>query len=298
MNKKADLHIHSEFSNDGEYTIKGLVEKCINNNVDIFTISDHNVVDGNTEAMQLATEKKLHFIPGVEIDCNYKGTDLHLLGYNIDWKSTDFQMLKEDYSRLIMESFSEMLFNLGKLGIKADADEIMEKGGGKLPSGELIAETLLSNEKYTYKQLDPYRKGGKRSDMPYLYFYFDYFSQGAPAYVKVNYMEYKSAVELVIANGGIPVVAHPGHNFKGKPETIIELLDQGAQGIEVFNNYHTDKEIIYFAETAMAKKALITCGSDFHGKTKPVIDIGNYAMNEKYSDYLEQSIQSLVTHNK
>jgi len=238
MINKADLHIHSEFSLDGEYPVKALVDKCIANEVNIFTITDHNFVGGNTEAAELARQNGLHFIPGVEIDCNFEGTDLHLLGFNINWQSSDFQTLEKDYSHLIMDSFDEMLFNLEKLGIKVDKEDVMEQSGGKLPSGELIAETLLTNNKYQYKQLDPYRKGGAREDMPYVYFYFDFFAQGAPAYVKVDYMSYKDAVDLVLSNGGIPIVAHPGHNFKGNEEAVATLLDQGAQGVEVFNNYH------------------------------------------------------------
>jgi len=294
MTEKADLHIHSEFSLDGEYTVKAIVEKCMANNVDVFTISDHNFVDGNTEAAELAKQHNLHFIPGVEIDCNFNGTDLHLLGLNINWKSNDFLALEKEYSRLIMDSFAEMVHNLDKLGIKVDIDEVMEKANGKLPSGELIAETLLTNDKYQYKQLEPYRKGGTRGDMPYVYFYFDFFSQGSPAYVKVDYMSFKDAVDLVRSNEGTPIVAHPGHNFKGNEETVAALLDHGAQGLEVFNNYHNDKEIEYYAELAIAKKGLMTCGSDFHGKTKPVIDIGNYAMNEKYRDYLSQSLAQFI----
>ena len=29
----------------------------------------------------------MEFVPGIEIDCSFEGTDLHLLGYGIDWKS-------------------------------------------------------------------------------------------------------------------------------------------------------------------------------------------------------------------
>jgi len=295
MIKKADLHIHSEVSLDGEYPVHAIVDKCIANDVDVFTITDHNFVKGNTEAAYLAEKHRLNFIPGIEIDCNFEGTDLHLLGYNINWKSNDFTTLEKDYSRLIMDSFSEMISNLGKLGIKVAANEVMEKANGKLPSGELIAETLLNNEKYnSYKQLDPYRKGGARSDMPYVYFYFDFFAQGAPAYVKLNYMSFKKAVDLIRSNGGTPVVAHPGHNLKANQETILTLLDQGAEGVEVFNNYHSHAEMEYYANAALNKKALVTCGSDFHGKTKPIIDIGHYAMLDKYNNYLSASIEQLL----
>lgn len=57
-------------------------------------------------------------------------------------------------------------------------------------------------------------KGGKRSDMPYINFYLDYFAQGKPAFVPIQYMSFRHAVEMIKDNGGIPIVAHPGLNLK------------------------------------------------------------------------------------
>lgn len=292
--QKADLHIHSRYSNDGEYEIKDLIDKCVNNGVDIFAITDHNVVRGNEEAEIIARQKGLRFIPGIEIDCNYKGTDLHLLGYNINWKSKDFKELEEDITKKVMDSLSEMIYNLGKLGIEVDKKKILEAANGNMPSGELIAEVLLSDTSYHNEKLLPYMAGGNRSDMPYLNFYFDFFAQGKPAYVKIEYMDYVDALQLVKNNGGIPIIAHPGLNFNGREDVVEELLDLGAEGLEVFNNYHNEEQIEYFASTVIQRDVLMTCGSDFHGKTKPVIDIGNYKFNEIYAGFLADSIQQLL----
>lgn len=292
--QKADLHMHSKYSNDGEYEVKGLIEKCVNNSVGIFAISDHNTVGGLDEAELLSREKGLTFIPAIEIDCNYKGTDLHLLGYNIEWRNHDFKTLETDVARKVTDAFSVMIDNLKKLGIDVDMYKVLEKANGNLPSGELIAEVLLEDKTYNNEKLLPYIDGGTRSDMPYLNFYMDFFAQGKPAYVKIEYLDYADAVELVKTNGGVPIIAHPGLNFKGREETVEELLDLGAEGLEVFNNYHNEEQIEYFASTAIQRDAIMTCGSDFHGKTKPVIDIGNYRFNDIYEDYLADSIGRLL----
>ena len=82
---KADLHIHSLHSNDGEYSIPEIIDFCIESGVDTFSITDHNSVGGSREAMQLTADiEGVDFIPGIEIDCNYRGTDIHLLGYQVD----------------------------------------------------------------------------------------------------------------------------------------------------------------------------------------------------------------------
>ncbi|MCP4181529.1 MAG: PHP domain-containing protein [bacterium] len=284
---KFDLHIHSKYSADGEYSIEEIIKKSINNKVDLISVTDHNCIKGTEEAINLCKKSNIDFIPGIELDCNYKGIDLHLLGYNIDWKSNDFISLEENIRKQVMDSFPDMIKNLEKVGIYADIDEVLEKSEGKLPTGELIAEVLLGNKKnHSNNKLKPYIKEGVRGDMPYINFYHDFFAQGKPAYVKINWQDYDNALDLVINNGGTPIIAHPGLNLKDKEEIVIELLDKGAKGLEVFNNYHNEKQIEYFADLAIERNAIITCGSDFHGKNKPLIDIGNYRFNEKYRKYL------------
>jgi predicted metal-dependent phosphoesterase TrpH len=288
---KIDLHIHSKYSNDGEFGIRELIDKCLNNKINILSITDHNSILAIHEAIPLCYNLGLDLISGIEIDCSYKEIDLHLLGYNIDWQSKDFIELEKLIHKKVMDSFPEMISNLDKLGIKVDENEVLEKANGKLPCGELIAEVLLTNKVYhSNKKVLPYMIGGERSDMPYINFYHDFFAQGKPAYVKINYMDFHDAINLVKSNGGTPIIAHPGMNMKGKEKIAIELLDNGAEGLEVFNNYHNTKQIEYFADLTIQKSVLMTCGSDFHGKNKPLIDIGKYNTNNKYDDYLQQSI--------
>lgn len=294
---KIDLHIHSKYSNDGEFGIQELIYKCLNNKINILSITDHNSVSAIQEAIPLCLDLGLDFITGIEIDCSYKEIDLHLLGYNIDWQSKDFIELEKSIHKNVMDSFPEMINNLDKLGIQVDENEVLEKANGKLPCGELIAEVLLTNKKYhSNKKLLPYMIGGERSDMPYINFYHDFFAQGKPAYVKINYIDYHDAINLVKSNCGTPIIAHPGMNLKGKEKLAIELLEYGAEGLEVFNNYHNTEQIKYFADLTIQKSILMTCGSDFHGKNKPLIDIGKYKTNNKYDDYLQRSIIQLKKH--
>ena len=75
-----DLHIHSEYSSDGEFSVAELVGKCLGAQLTLFSLTDHNSVRGVGEAARLACERGIGFVPGIEIDCNYRGTDLHLLG--------------------------------------------------------------------------------------------------------------------------------------------------------------------------------------------------------------------------
>lgn len=292
---KVDLHVHSKISNDGEFGIQEIIGKCLNNEINILSVTDHNSVSAIEEAITLCPDSGIKFVPGIEIDCSFKNTDLHLLGYNIDWRSMDFKELEMSIHKKVKESFPRMIENLYNLGIKVSEEEVLDKADGQLPCGELIAEVLLNNPVYnSNKNLLPYMSGGERSDMPYINFYLDYFSQGKPAYVKINYMDFHDALNLVRRNGGIPVIAHPGLNLKGKEELVVELLNDGAEGLEVFNNYHEASQAEYFAGLCVQKSVLMTCGSDFHGKNKPLIDIGKFRTDSRFAGYLQKSVTEIT----
>lgn len=289
-----DLHIHSEYSSDGEVPVAGIVERCAASGTTLFSLTDHNSTRGLSEAAEAASQAGLRFVPGIEIDCTFEGTGLHLLGYGIDGRSQDFRVLEEAVAAKVTESFGETLRRLGRLGFAVDMDAVLAAAGGKLPTLELVAEVMLSDEKYDTPLLAPYREGGARGDMPYINFYLDYGAQGRPAFVPVDFMGYRDAVALVRDNGGVPVVAHPGLNLRGKEYTVAKLLDLGAEGLETFNNYHDAQQAGYFAGIVRQRGALMTCGSDFHGKTKPLINIGCFKSDARYETYLKESAARLT----
>ncbi len=130
--------------------------------------------------------------------------------------------------------------------------------------------------------------------MPLINFYLDFMAQGKPAHAEIKHMDFKEAIELVKSKRGIPIVAHPGLNLKGREELVAELLEKGASGLEVFNNYHSDQQTAYFADLVRKQGAIMTCGSDFHGKTKPLISIGQYGILEEFRSYLNQSLEKIL----
>lgn len=272
---KVDLHIHSSYSDDGELTPYDILQLSKKKMMETIAITDHNSVKGVKEAVDHGKDLGIEVIPGIEIDCTYNGVNLHLLGYYIDYTRKEFEELSENLFRKSMDAFPQMITNLKKIGIEVDEEEILSKAKGKVPSGELIGEIILSKESSINNAiLKPYLEGGMRSDMPYLNFYWDFFAQGRIAHVPIQYMSLKSAIDLIKESGGIPVIAHPGVNLKDNMEMLDGIIKEGVEGIEVFNNYHTESQIIYFYKKAENHNLLITCGSDFHGKNKPKIEIG------------------------
>ncbi len=297
MLARADLHMHSYYSLDGEYSITDLLALCRENKLTTVSLTDHNSVRGVGEAIELAFLSGITVIPGIEIDCIYNGIDLHILGYNIKWDSKDFSRIEGEVHHKVMNAFPEMVGLLKKAGISVDPDEVIALSKGRPPCAEQIAEALVTNPVYhTNPLLEPYLKGGSRSDMPYINFYHDYFAQGRPAYVKTEYMSFDETIALIRDNDGIPIVAHPGVNLRNREEVINELFDKGALGLEAFNNYHQFDQIHYFAGIAIQRNLLLTCGSDFHGKNKPLIKPGVFKEVQLFDEKVDRSIRVLLKH--
>lgn len=63
---KADLHIHSNFS-DGISSPQEIVKAAIEKNIDCICITDHQEVRGTIEAMRFGFDKNILIIPGIEI---------------------------------------------------------------------------------------------------------------------------------------------------------------------------------------------------------------------------------------
>lgn len=294
--KKVDLHMHSNFSDDGELTTEEIIDKAIQNSMDIISITDHNSVKANSIALDYVKNKKIKYIPGVEIDCQYNGLNLHLLGYDFDFNKGCFLELEEN---ILMQEKKAGLKRIEKIkeitNLYLDKEEVLRKANNGIVTGEVICEVLLEDSRNDNSEiLKPYISGGKRSDMPFVNFYWDYFSQGKPAYVHVEFISLSEAIKMIKGNGGIAIIAHPGNNLKHNRNLIDELISEGIDGIEVFSSYHTSEDTDFFYNKALENNLFISCGSDFHGKNKPNIDIGEFRYKIDSKDIVFGNIDRFV----
>lgn len=276
--KKIDLHIHSNFSDDGEFSPENIIDMAIENGLNLISITDHNSVKANEIAIDYSKDKNIKFLSGIEIDCQFNGLNLHLLGYGFDFRDSRFNALEENILKQEKQASLQRIDNIQKtLNLHLNIDKLLYKAPDGIVTGELIAEILLSDKRnINANSLAPYRTGGTRSDMPYVNFYWDYFSQGKAAYAHIEFISLKQAINLIKENSGKAILAHPGNNLKNNLTIIDDLINEGLDGIEVFSSYHSDFDIDFFYKKATTNHLLITCGTDFHGKNKPNIKIGEF----------------------
>ncbi len=281
MSNSIDLHMHSRYSDDGEFTPTELVEKCAASGIRIMSITDHNSVRANSEAQRAAKKMGIVYVPGIEIDCVFQNIDFHVLGYGINDQSNDFERIEENIKDQSADASMKMLEKTQALGFHITENDMWEVSKNNFRqeswTGEMFAEVLLNKPEYDdHPLLRPYRTGGAKSNNPYVNFYWDYYSQGKPCYIKMKYPTVEEVVNIIHRNGGNAVLAHPDVNMKAHYELLRPLIRMGIDGIEAFSSYHTPSQASHYLKEALNLKLFITCGSDFHGKTKPAISLGQH----------------------
>lgn len=286
MVNQLDLHMHSNISNDGQYTPSQLLQMCKQQGLKTVALADHNSVRGIAEALESASRLGIEFISAIELDCQFEGVNLHLLGYGIDPTFAEFERNEKDILKKEQEASSKRMQLVQDLGFKFETEKVLALAIEGVVTGEMIAEVALNDKRNRNNHLlEPYRKHGKRSDNPYVNFYWDYCSQGKSAYVPVQFIGLNEAGQLIKKAGGIAVLAHPGINI-GQDQKLLEgIVACGIDGIEVYSSYHDENTAIFYKEQAEKFHLLKTLGSDFHGKTKPSIKLGSMHCQEETDIY-------------
>lgn len=271
-----DYHFHSHYSNDADFSCKELCEMAKNVGCRSIALTDHNCVMGIDEMIMEGKKWGIDVVPGVEIDCVHQGVNFHLLAYHMDYKDPRYQMIHDYYLQKEQEVSNKQYHLLeNHLHIMLDENDMekLKKNGILVP--EDIGEYIIKSHQFDQEEwLRPYLAGGDRSDNPFVNFYWDYFSQGKPAYVAMEYLTFTEILKIIEDTNGIAIVAHPGNNFKNHEEVLLDIFRLGAKGMEVYSSYHTEAQTQHYNELADQLKLKKTVGSDFHGKNKPSIQLG------------------------
>ena len=146
-----DLHMHSYYSDDGEYQPEELVKKCKEKGIQYMAVTDHNSVRAVGEGREAAQKEGIHFISGVEVDCTFKDRNFHVLGYGIDEQNPVFQKIEDNISVQSEEASVKMLEATRKLGFdvsESDMEKLTETMFWKNRwTGEMFAEVLQRKKK-------------------------------------------------------------------------------------------------------------------------------------------------------
>lgn len=242
----ADLHVHSSAS-DGRYSPEELVELAYRQGLAVLGLTDHDTVAGIEPALKGGKKVGIQVVPGIELSTEWRDKDVHILGYYLDYR---FQGLLANLKRFQVERekrVNKIISKLRALGYQITAAEVFKVSKGEAVGRPHIAQVLIS--KGYFNTVDEV--------------FTRLLERGQPAYVPRFKIEPHEAVEIVLAAGGIPVLAHPG--LIGDDSLIRELKVAGLKGLEAFYPLHEISTVQHYLALARDLGLLVTGGSDYHG---------------------------------
>jgi len=261
-----DLHLHTSAS-DGILSPRKVLDNALRSGLRAMAITDHDTVDGFTEITGLIDDSIIETVPGVELSGIYHESDIHILGYYIDYENPEFVKKIRKFKESRYERGENMVAKLNDLGVALSMDTV--KGiAGKSPLGRPhVADALLKEEfVQTYDEA-----------------FARYLGYHAPAYVPKMVLSVGQAIDLIHLVRGVAILAHPG--TLRHDEYLPDLVEMGLDGIEAYHSQHGKSDVIHYKNLARKYGIIYTGGSDCHGPRKGKLLIGSqrvpYSVLEK-----------------
>ena len=278
---RIDLHLHTTHS-DGSFSTGEVMAFAKQAGLAALAITDHDIVEGIPEAMAIGKELGIEVVPGVEISSRFGETELHILGYFLNWTDP----LLAQRLRTLRDSRHlrnpKIIQRLNELGIPITYEEVRALAGTESVGRPHIAR-LLMEKKFVTSAKEAFDR---------------YLANGRPAFVDRELPEPAEAVRWIREAGGVPVLAHPTWvrtSAEGLRVLVRELKAAGLGGIEVHYSTHTPSQTTEYLDLARQCDLLVTGGSDFHGVTKPDIEVGIGRGQLKVSQKLLDPLKKAAT---
>lgn len=271
-----DLHVHSACS-DGTLTPTELVALASSLGLTAFALTDHDCTDGIAEALQAAAAipsgKRPEIIPGIEFSTEYLGSDIHIVGLDMQYHAPAFQAAVASFRDDRLARNRKMIDRMAADQIDISYEAMAAEYGEQVWTRAHFAR-YLTEHGYVASREEAFAS---------------LIGEGCRYYVPRSRIRPEEAVALIRRFDGIPILAHPllYHYDDAGLRTLLTLLKKhGLLGIEVYYSTHTAQEETYVAALAAEFGLLPSGGSDFHGANKPDIALGSGRGNLNIPDSL------------
>jgi predicted metal-dependent phosphoesterase TrpH len=250
-----DLHTHSSVS-DGTESPAELVEAARSAGLGTIALTDHDSTAGWAEAAAAASATGLAVVPGMELSTNYGPASVHMLAYLFD--PDDAVILRETArirdgrlhraERIVERISADYPITWGEvLAQSVDGGTI----GRPHIADALVARGHVSNRSAAFASILHWRSA-----------YYEKYYAPSPL----------EGVRMIVAAGGVPVLAHPGTRGREwviDEKTIRTLADAGLFGLEIHHRDNTASGKERLFELAEKFDLQVTGSSDYHGEGKP-----------------------------
>jgi len=277
---ECDLHCHT-LRSDGNDTPEELVKKAADLKMRAIAIVDHDIMPENPYDIKNHAENLgLKLILGCEFSCDTYVDDVHIIGYELDWKNPIVQKEEVKAKLSKSEAYRDLCALLSKKGMPVDYEN------------ELLKYIDTNGNVQKRKPEDVQRK--HIFELMAVKGYFPSWEKAKLAVrdnpefnlrrKKINPLK---AIEIIKTAGGLSVLAHPylideslyseDINCDNRDIYIENLIAAGLDGIESCYTYSKttykgslpDNLIKDLVEYKYRQKVrFFTGGSDYHNEAK------------------------------
>lgn len=248
MTGGVDLHTHTTAS-DGTLSPRELVRAAVRRGVRVLAVTDHDSTEGLPEALdEAARHPPLTIVPGLEINCDVPGAEVHVLGYVVDHEAPWFQAFLREQRAERVARVHRIAARLAELGMPIDPAEvfaIVKEGSAGRPH---VAQVMVQRG-YVASVREAFDK---------------WLHASGPAHVPRRRLTPLEAIAIIRRAGGVPVFAHPG--LAERDEMVPDMVAAGLMGIETYYAEHSAAQTAHYKALCREHGLVATGGSDYHGE--------------------------------
>jgi 3',5'-nucleoside bisphosphate phosphatase len=277
---ECDLHCHTICS-DGNDNPRELVKKAAELKMRAIAIVDHDIIPERPDDIKRYAETLgLKLVLGCEFSCDTYVDDVHIIGYEPDWKNP--AILQEETKAKLSksEAYRDLCLLLSKKGMPIDYEnEVLQYVDDEGKLHKRNPDEVQRKHIFELMAYNGYFSSWEKAKLAV---------RDDPAFIirrkKINPLK---AIEIIKMSGGLSVLAHPyliDENLHSEDvlcnnrEGYIEnLIDAGLDGIESCYTYSKTtykgslpdsriKEIV--EDKYHGRIRFFTGGSDYHNDAK------------------------------
>lgn len=268
-----DLHIHTT-SSDGSDEPIDILMKAQQLGLKYISITDHDSIGAykKLEKININSYFSGKIIPGCEFSVVHKGRPIEILGYGIDLETIKSTGIISDEKFLERENeYLKKMMGVCK-NLKLKYSDTLSIAGGKYFATQVLHADLRKypeNEKHFTKEVWEslnafYRTCVNNEDSP---FFLDQTK---------NYPTIQEAANLIKKAGGKSFLAHLYVYYVADYEEFLNSIVslKALDGLECYHSLHTTDKTEFLLDYCNEHHLYSSGGSDYHGKIKPNVKIG------------------------
>lgn len=225
-------------------------------------LTDHDTTAGWSEAAEATASLGMTLLPGMELSAVNGWRSVHVLAYLFD---PDHVALRAEMDRIREDRVGRAARIVDNIGRDHDLtwDDVLAQTqfgatvGRPHIADALVARGLALDRSAAFAGILHPRAG----------YYEPHYAPSV-----------QRAVSLVVAAGGVPIIAHPatsGRDRMMSRSTFDELIALGLAGVEVDHRENTEQGKATLRAMAAAHDLILTGSSDYHGRGKPNLPAEN-----------------------